>query len=285
MKILVRAHDLGKTTAKGVAELTKEYGFDGAQLVMYKAIDGASGKAHSINKEVIEECAKSFKDTNMEVGMIGAYFNPVHSNKELLADTIERFKEYLGYCDIYNSKYVGSETGSYNDDKWTYNPLNRTEEALNINIDTWKMLAQVAKEKNANIALEGAYGHCMYEPKQLKRLVDAADNGHIFITLDVFNYLDISAYDVETQHYMVDETMKYFKDKVVIYHLKDFVVDTESNKLKQVGLGEGLMDLEYIISTAKRLTPNAMLVFEGCPKDKMRSSLEYIKSLLAKETN
>ena len=40
------------------------------------------------------------------------------------------------------------------------------------------------------------------------------------------------------------------------------------------------MDLEYIVKNAKKLTPNAILVFEGCPKDKMESSLKYIKTLL-----
>lgn len=34
--------------------------------------------------------------------MLGAYFNPVHSNKELVKDNIERFKEYLGYTKDFN---------------------------------------------------------------------------------------------------------------------------------------------------------------------------------------
>lgn len=280
MKIMVRVHDLGKDSAINLAKKTKEIGFDGVQLVLYKAIDGFNKEAHSIPYEDILKTAEAFKAEGIEVGMLGAYFNPVHSNKELVKDNIQRFKEYLDYTSIFNSKYVGSETGSYNDDKWTYNPLNRTEEALNIDILTFKDLAAYAKEKDANIALEGAYGHCMYTPSQLNRLVSAIDNGHVKVTVDIFNYLDISAYDTYTQHFMLDESIKYFKDKIVIYHLKDFVVDTEANKLKQVGLGEGIMDLEYIVSNAKKYTPNAYLIFEGCPKDKMESSLAYIKRLL-----
>ena len=280
MKIAVRVHDLGKSNAIELAKKTKEIGFDGVQLVLYKAIDGFSGKAHSIEYKDILETAKAFKDNNVLVSMLGAYFNPVHSNKELVADTIERFKEYLGYCKDFNCSYVGSETGSFNDDKWTYTPLNRTDEALKTDIEIFSDLAKVAKEKDAYIALEGAYGHCMYCPSQLNKLVSAIDNGHVKVTVDIFNYLDISAYDTKTQHEMFDESIKYFKDKIVIYHLKDFVVDTENNKLKQVGLGEGLMDLEYIVKKAKELTPNAVLVFEGCPKDKMESSFKYIQSLL-----
>ena len=280
MKIMVRVHDLGKDNAKNLAKKTKEIGFDGVQLVLYKAIDGYAKEAHTIPYDSLVETASAFKEEGLEVGMLGAYFNPVHSNKELVKDNIERFKEYLGYTKDFNTKYVGSETGSYNDDKWTYNPLNRLDEALNIDIETFGELAKSARENNACIALEGAYGHCMYSPSQLNRLVSAIDNGHVKVTVDIFNYLDISAYDINTQHLMFDESIKYFKDKIVIYHLKDFVVDKENNKLKQVGLGEGIMDLEYIVKNAQKLTPNAYLIFEGCPKDKMESSLKYIKSLL-----
>ena len=280
MKIMVRVHDLGKDSPKNLAAKTKEIGFDGVQLVLYKAVDGFSKEAHSIDYDQIKECAKAFEDLNIEVGMLGAYFNPVHSNKDLVKDNIERFKEYLSYCSLFNCQYVGSETGSYNDDKWTYNPKNRLDEALNIDIETFSFLAKEAKALNKNIALEGAFGHCMYNPNQLNKLVSAIDNGHVKITVDIFNYLDISQYDTKTQHNMFDESIKYFKDKIVIYHLKDFIVDKEANKLVQVGLGEGLMDLEYIVKNAKVLTPNAYLIFEGCPKDKMESSLAYIKKLL-----
>ena len=282
MKISVRVHDLGKSSAKDLATKTKKLGFDGAQLVLYKAIEGFNKEAHSIPYNDILSTASSFKENNIETTMLGAYFNPVHSNKDLVKDNIERFKEYISYCKDFNCKYVGSETGSYNDDKWTYNPLNRSDDALNEDIKIFKELAEEAKKNNVSIALEGAYGHCMYCPNQLNKLVNSIDNGHVKITVDIFNYLDISAYDKETQHKMLDDSIKYFKDKIVIYHLKDFVVDNENKKLKLVGLGEGMMDLEYIVSKAKSETPNATLVFEGCPKDKMESSLKYIKSLLNK---
>lgn len=282
MKVSVRVHDLGKSDAITLAKKTKEIGFDGVQLVLYKAIEGFDSKAHTINYDELVKVSEAFKEENIEVSMLGAYFNPVHSNKDLVKDNIERFKEYIGYTKLFNCHYVGSETGSFNDDKWTYNPLNRTDDALNEDIRIFGELAEYAKNNDACIALEGAYGHCMYEPKQLNRLVSAIDNGAVKITVDIFNYLDISKYDKETQHFMFDESIKYFKDKIVIYHLKDFIVDKENNKLKQVGLGEGLMDLEYIVSKAKELTPNATLIFEGCPKDKMESSLKYIKTILEK---
>jgi PII-like signaling protein len=66
MKIMVRIHDLGKNSPKELAHQAKEIGFDGAQLVLYKAIEGFSGKAHSINKDDLVSCAKAFKEENCE---------------------------------------------------------------------------------------------------------------------------------------------------------------------------------------------------------------------------
>ena len=141
-----------------------------------------------------KEIAKTFLDAGLEIPLIGSYFNPVHSNKELVKRNISKFKMHLDYSHFFNTKYIGSETGSYNDDKWTYNPLNRTEEAFEIVKNTFKELAIYAKEVNSNLSIEGADGHCMYCPKQLKRLVDSIDNGHVFVTVDVYNYLNEQNY-------------------------------------------------------------------------------------------
>lgn len=282
MKILARAHDVCKSDAKTLAKNVKELGYDGVQLVLYKAIEGCTAEPGTMTKEYLQNISQAFKNEGLVVSMLGAYFNPVHSNKELVAKCVSRFKEHLSFSHLFDCNYVGSETGSYNDDKWTYNPLNRTEEAFLEVKRIFGDIAQYAKSVNSNVALEGAYGHCMHNPQALNRLYNEINNGNVYITLDVFNYLHTGDYSKDFQHSLVDDSINYFKDNIKIYHLKDFIYDEENNKLKQVGLGEGLMDLEYIVNQAKKHTPNAVLVFEGCPKDKMESSIKYIKELLNK---
>ena len=68
------------------------------------------------------------------------------------------------------------------------------------------------------------------------------------------------------------------KDKIVLFHLKDYIVD--GDKLKQVGLGQGLMDYPFMIKLIKTHCPNAFLIFEGVTGDDIDSSLEYINRLL-----
>jgi sugar phosphate isomerase/epimerase len=61
----------------------------------------------------------TLKANGIEVSLIGAYFNPVHSNKEKVANCKQVFKDYLKYSHLLGCNTVGSETGSFNDDKWT----------------------------------------------------------------------------------------------------------------------------------------------------------------------
>lgn len=132
MKIFVRAQDLGKKDAPTLAKEIKALGFDGLQLAINKAIEGETAWPGELSEARAKEIAKTFLDEGLEIPLIGSYFNPVHSNKELVKRNISKFKMHLDYSHFFNTKYIGSETGSYNDDKWTYNPLNRTEEAFEI---------------------------------------------------------------------------------------------------------------------------------------------------------
>lgn len=276
-KIGVRLHDLGKGSAEALAKEAKDLGFQGVQLVLNKAIEGETGLPGTLNQDKCEKIAKAFSNQDLDIMMLGAYFNPVHSNKDLVATNIAKFKEHLRFAPTFNTKYVGSETGSYNDDKWTYNPLNRKEEAFQEVKRIFSSLADVAKEENANLAIEGAYGHCMYSPDMLHRLVQEIDNGHVFITVDVYNYLSIDNYT--EQELIFDRCLELFSDKIMIFHMKDFIV-TEDKKLVQVGLGHGLMNFRYYIPLIKKYCPNAFLIFEGVKKEDMKSSLNFIKKLV-----
>jgi len=276
MKIGVRLHDLGKSTAEDLAKKAKAIGFDGVQLVLNKAIEGETGLAGTLSKEKANYFYEVFKNEGLDIAMLGAYFNPVHSNKELVAKMVAKFKEHLVYENDFHAGYVGSETGSYNDDKWTYNPLNRLEEAFNENVRIFGELAKVAEENNAKIALEGAFGHCMYEPKALKRLVDTIGSDSIYYTVDIYNYLAMENYMNHTA--IFDECLELFKDKIVIFHIKDFII--EDNALKQCCIGKGMMNFDYILPKIKANCPNAYLIFEGSKPEDMEFSYKFIREKL-----
>lgn len=278
MKIGVRVHDFGKSDPKTLATQAKKVGFDGVQLVLNKAIIGETGLPGTLSTEKAKDIHQAFFNEGLEIFMMGAYFNPVHSNKDFVKTNVEKFKEHLRYLNDFEGHYVGSETGSFNDNKWTYHPMNRTEEAYQEVKSIFKELADYAKTVNANLALEGAYGHCMFNPKALKRLVNEIDNGHVYYIVDIYNYLSIDNY--KSYKEIFEECLDLFADKIVIFHLKDFIV-TEGT-LKQCAIGKGLMDYSYLLKRIQKTNPNAYLIFEGSKPEDMQDSLDFIKKILCK---
>jgi L-ribulose-5-phosphate 3-epimerase UlaE len=66
-----------------------------------------------------------------------------------------------------------------------------------------------------------------------------------------------------------------------VIHLKDYII--EDNKLKQVGLGQGLMNYKEIFKLIKSFDIKPNLVFEGVTRDDLKSSIEFIKNIINKE--
>ncbi|MDE6373587.1 MAG: sugar phosphate isomerase/epimerase [Clostridia bacterium] len=275
MQIAFRTHDLGVKGAGAAVEKCKRCGIDAVQLVAYKFIDEIAYKPSALTAEAAKELGKALKDGGITVGLIGAYFNPVHSDKIKVANCKAVFKDYLKYSALLGCSVVGSETGSFNDDKWTYNPLNRTEEALNTVIETFTELADYAKECGAYIGMEGAAGHVCWNVATLKRAVDGVNRPNVKVIFDIYNYLDESNHASYLE--ILEEGLKTFAGKIVVFHLKDYIL--QDGKIKQVVPGKGLFDYPAILSRIKAYDENAVLVLEGTTGENIVPCSEYVKKI------
>ena len=276
MMIGIRLHDLKVGTLEEVKEAILKQGFEAIQLVFKKALKDQNGNPLFFSEETAIMVSTILKDNNLEVAMLGAYFNPVHSNKKLVKENCDYFVEHLKYGKILNCQYVGSETGSFNDDKWTYNPKNRTIEGYNESLNVFKYLVKKAEEYNSIVLMEPAYGHVMYDAKTLAKALKEIDSPHVCATIDLYNLLYIGNYKKYKEIFV--EALELLKDKIKIVHLKDFYI--ENNALKQCGLGDGILDFNFIIENIKKIIPDVTLIFEGVIGDDIEKSLKYIKTLM-----
>jgi len=253
-------------------------GISAVQLVAYKFMDEIKYAAGALNAENSAALGKALKNANISVPLIGAYFNPVHSDKEKVARCKAVFKEYLKYSANLGCNIVGSETGSFNDDKWTYNPLNRTESALQTVIETFKELAAYARENGAYVGMEGAAGHVCWNVATLKRAVDAINAENVKVIFDIYNYLDASNYQSYLE--ILEEGLTTFAGKIVVFHIKDCVF--EDGKLKQVAPGQGMFDFDKILGRIKAYDKNAVLVLEGTTGENIVPCIEFINKVWAR---
>lgn len=274
MKLGIRGHDLGAKGEFSLSEKLSEFGFDGVQLVPYKTYSDIPYDA-TISYERAAEIADELNGKELKTFLIGAYFNPVHSNPQKVWNGVETFKRYLSLAKTFNAPLVGSETGSFNDDKWTYNPQNRTEQALKTVIKTFRSLCDYAAEIGVNVGIEGASGHVCWSVKTLRRAVDEIDSENLRVIFDLYNYLDDTNFDGYMD--ILDEGLEVFGQKIHCFHMKDCkIVD---GKLKQCPLGEGMFDFERVIAKIKRHNENAVLILEGTTGEAIAPSVELIKKL------
>lgn len=279
MKIYVRAHDVAVSQPEILAQKVKELRFDGVQLAINKAIPNQTALPGSLTFEFLERIKTSFRSLNLHIPMLGSYFNPIHSKPEMLSMYIEKFKMHLNIAKQLGASYVGSETGSYySDNQWLYDERNESEEAFQKVKKAFLECANYALTTEAKVAIEGAAHHCIHSPKRLARLLHELPEGSSYAIVDIFNYLTSDNYSQAYQRQLMDECILFIGDKIKIFHLKDFII--ENNTFKKVGLGQGLMDLPYIIRNIKDKYPNAIIVFEGVDFPHLKSSLTYIKELL-----
>lgn len=273
MKVAFRTHDLGVKGLDAATAKCKQCNLSAVQLVAYKFMDDLKYQPSALDEDTAKKIGAAFSKNGITVGLIGAYFNPVHSDKEKVKNCKQIFKDYLKYSKYLGCDTVGSETGSFNDDKWTYHPQNRTDEALQTVIETFTELADYAKEQGAYIGMEGAAGHVCYDVKTLKRAIDGINRDNIKVIFDLYNYLDASNYSDYLE--ILDEGLKTFAGKIIVFHMKDFVV--EDGKIKQVVPGKGRFDYDKILSKVKAYDKDAILVLEGTTGEDIVPCTEFIK--------
>ena len=268
IKVGIRAHDVASTDAKTLAQTISNYGFDGIQLVFPKAL----------NKTIDDIDLYEIKDVfgHLKIMMLGAYFNPVHPDYHKVSSGVSNFKKHIEIARQLNANFIGTETGSLMGSPWGYVKENHDLKTIDQSIEVIRELGEHAKKYQQPIAIEGAFAHVIHQPKTVRYMLDQLKNPYIKITIDLFNFLSVD--NIDQRYHIWNEAIELLKDEIVIFHLKDFVL--EDGKLKLVGLGEGLMDFPYLISSIKKHFNDVYLIFEGVTEPHIKKSLLYIKKLL-----
>ena len=275
---MIRAHDLGVKGENEIVNRLNELSLDGVQLVLYKSIDGVAYKQGAVSEDMAAKIGNTLKEAGKEIALIGAYFNPVHPDVQKSKKGKEIFRDYLSLARLLGCDTVGSETGSYMGDPWGYHPDNRTLQARKIVADTFRMLADYAKEQGACVGIEGAFNHVCYTPEVLSEVIDEIGRDNVRVIFDLYNYLDISNY---TDAYAILERgHRLFGDGILLYHLKDFTV--EDGALRQCGVGRGILDYEKLLGEIYRYNRNAVLVLEGTVGDDIPIAVKHIKDIIAR---
>ena len=277
MKLCIRAHDLGVTGTEAILSRLNHLGLDGVQMVCYKAYPDIAQTPGAITPERAAEIGRAFADDGKVIPLVGAYFNPIHANKQKVEDSLRIFGDYLKVCNAMGCKVVASETGSCNNDEWTYHPGNRTEESLQGVVRAFSQLCDVAADYGSTVALEGCAGHVCWNVDTLVRARNMIGQ-KTRVVFDLYNFLDA---DNQGDYLKVlDKGLDVFAGDIQVFHMKDCIL-TNGSKPVQTPFGKGGLDLHAILGRIKAYDPNAALVLEETTGDDIEHAVKTIRNIWA----
>ena len=168
---------------------------------------------------------------------------------------------------------VGSETGSFNDDEWTYHPRNRTEEGLQQTVAVFAQLCDIASDCGSVVAVEGAEGHVCWNVDTLaraRRMIGRKTK----VIFDLYNYMD--AANQGDYLGILDRGLDVFAGEIQVFHMKDCIL-TNGRKPRQVPLGTGELDMKAILKRIKDYDPDAVLMLEETTGEHIPRAVETIR--------
>lgn len=277
MKLCIRAHDLGVRGTEDILGQLERLGLDGVQMVCYKVYDEISYEPGAITPEKAAEIGGAFSRAGKVIPLVGAYFNPVHSDREKAARGKDIFADYLRCCRAMGCDVVGSETGSFSDDPWVYHPRNRTEEALQRVAAAFSELCDIAADCGSTVAMEGAEGHVCWDVDTLaraRRMIGRRTR----VIFDLYNYMDA---DNQWDYLRIlDRGLDVFAGEIQLFHMKDCNF-SRGRRPVQVPLGTGELDMGAILKRIKAYDPEAVLMLEETSGQDIPHAVETIRRVWA----
>ncbi|MFV0556400.1 MAG: sugar phosphate isomerase/epimerase family protein [Lactovum sp.] len=265
MKIGIRPHDLEFENIQELCDKCKEIQAEGLQLVWMRIFPDKINDLDFINDQM-----KIIQENDIDVYLLGSYFNMIHPDKEKLELGHEIFKANTRIAKANNIKNIGSETGSVNGEAWTYHPDNHTEESYTKLKEAISRVTENLDEEK--YLLEPVYDHVSYNLEITKSMML---NDKVAITLDLANLLNIDNH----QDYLeiFESFLKEFGSRIKILHFKNFIFEKDQKKLCQ--LDKGLMDYKKIYPLVEKYgLTNLPIIIEEIQDEELIESIKFIRS-------
>jgi L-ribulose-5-phosphate 3-epimerase len=281
MNLGVRVHDFGKAKLDDfgtLADAMGAKGFSCIQLALQKAIEGLTMKPGYINPGFANYIRKNLDRNNMHIAVLGCYINPIHPDPIERRRHLDSFKDHIRFARDFGASVIGTETGSINPN-CSYNPGTYTEEIFSDFIKSIAELVEEAEKFGVFVAIEAvANTNTIDSPERMKRVLDTIQSSNLQVIFDPVNMIDINHLD--KQNDTVQKSFDLFGDKIVAFHVKDFVM--EGDKKKSVSAGEGVFNPDLFFKLAKQARPwSAMLLENGRP-DVFDMTIKYVREKYGK---
>jgi len=272
IQVGLRLHDTEKGDLQQRLDFMKEQGFTCSHVALTKAITEFSTANSALTPGLGSYIRKSFQKRNIDIAVLGCYLNLANPNEEQLKKIIDTYKATIRFASYLGCNVVGTETGAPNE-TYEFEEACHSEGALQTFIKNLRPVVEYAEKFGIIIAIEPVYVHIVNDAKRAKRVLDEINSPNLQILFDPVNILSIDNYKEHTT--VIKDALEIFGDDIVVFHIKDFVV--ESNSLKACAVGTGLMDYTDIKEFIKKEKPYIHATLENVPPSYAKQACEIVR--------
>lgn len=205
------------------------------------------------------------------VSILGCYVNIVDPEIKKREEAINTFNCYLDNARWFNNAVVGTETGTVSSNGYT--TLNFSDSVFNAAVNSVKRMAQHAESVGTLFAIEPGINHPICDIKKTRRILELVNSPNLKLIFDPVNL--ITQENEKNQEKLIYEFINSFQDRIVAFHLKDFIF-TEGEK-RIVPFGQGQLNKEYFLKTINEVVPYSFCTFEGLDEKYLNSAINEVE--------
>lgn len=272
MNLGIRAHDIENRPLEELVMEVANKGLTSVQLALSKSFDTINTELGSLSPGIAYQIGSAFRMHNIQIAVLGCYFNMIHPDKEERRKGLDRFKEHIRYARDFGCSIVGTETGNVNPEI-VFTVENFEEKPFQEVVESVRELVEEAEKFGVIVGIEGGVNHPVYSPKVMRRLLDNVNSNNLQVIFDPVNYLTIDTYT--NQVMIMQEAIDLFGDKIAIVHAKDFIVEDEM--LKPTAVGQGLLNYDVLMELLKAKKPCINILMEDTREPFINNSITFLK--------
>jgi sugar phosphate isomerase/epimerase len=208
---------------------------------------------------------------------VGVWSNPLHPNKKLRKEKIEKICRGLALADRIGARCCVSVAGSRGESWFGWYPRDLHEDTFQWAAETIQEIVDTVRPKHTWYAVETMPWMIPDSPDNYLRLLSAVNRERFAVHLDPVNMISSPRRYFESTSFL-KECFNKLGPRIRSCHAKDTILEkTLTVHLKEVAPGKGSLDYKTYIALAESYDPEMPFIIEHLPMDKIKPAAEYIR--------
>jgi sugar phosphate isomerase/epimerase len=274
----------------------KGHGFSNVQLDLdFRDMDMST---EALDEKTATKIRKAFRSANLPISCVSGYVNLVNPDPAIRKKNLDRLKKIISISREMGSKYVISETGTFDEtSEWVHHPKNKTEEGYEICRDTIAEISEYAGKHDVEFLIETYVNNVIGSVEETERLFADINSPHLGLLMDPTNYFE--SHNIDNMDGELNKIFDRLSGSIRIAHAKDvkraeeFATEkfadidaVESHTLRGVGAidlpapGMGTLNYNVYLTRLKQEHPNIPIIVEHLDEQDVPRAKEFIDKKL-----